>query len=443
MLKRILIAALLCATSVQARETDFPILFTNVNVFDGVSEALIENANVLVVDNLIAEVSSEPLAAANAQIIDGGGRTLMPGIIEGHNHVAVPVSFDRFIADEDMVYIGARATISLSFFIDHGITTVRDAGGPSAGLQKAVEEGYIVGPRIYSSGMFISQTSGHGDFRRLYDSHPNDLVLKPQVNRVLSHIADGVPEVQRAVREELRKGAVHIKVMAGGGQSSVFDPLHTVQYSLEELNAAVEAAADWDTYVMVHAYADEAVLRSIEAGVKVIEHGHLISEETAKVMAENDVWLSTQANFADPSKEAEDMLLEQFGPDTVEKFVQVRDGFAAAAGFAKKYGLKIAWGTDSWGDNLSRLPLEWGFRANYFSNYEQLVQATSQNAELLRLTGKLNPYPEGPLGVIEVGAYADIILVDGDPLSDILVMQERDNIDLVMKNGNILKNTLN
>lgn len=435
-----LAAFLLFATSSHAQENDFPILFTNVHVFDGVNEERIENANVLVVGNLIAEVSAEPLVAANAQIIDGGGRTLMPGIIEGHNHPGVTLNWDSYGGAEDPFYLGVRQARAAKTFLDNGWTTVRGAGGPSYGMKKAIDEGTIPGPRIYPAGAFISQTSGHGDFRRYADPHPATQAELPMLNQYVAHIADGVPEVLRATREELRKGAVHIKVMAGGGLSSVYDPLHTTQYSVDEIKAAVLAAEDWGTYVMVHAYTDEAVNRAIDAGVKVIEHGQLISEDTVKRMAKTDTWLSIQLGYVSPP--AGEQIQSMFGPETYEKWVAVRDGTETAIRAAKKYGVKVVFGTDIWGEGLPQMTMEFGARQSYFSNIEILRQATSGNAELLNLTGPLNPYTDGPLGVIEAGAYADILLIDGNPIENLLLLADNANIPFIMKNGVVYKSQL-
>lgn len=416
-------------------------LFTNVNIFDGTSNKLITGKDVLVEKNFISKIGSNLKIPEGTTVIDGQGQTLMPGIIEGHGHMALPVTPDDLMGNADLLYIGMKAAENAAYFIEHGWTTVRDAGGPAYGIKRAIDEGAVVGPRIYNSGMFISQTSGHGDFRRFYDPHP-DRSDVPLFNEHFGHIVDGVPEVLQATREELRKGSVHIKVMAGGGIASQYDPLHTSQYTFEEMKAAVDAASDWGTYVMVHAYTDKAVSRAIDAGVKVIEHGQLITEETAKKMAEKGVWLSTQAQFADPSAEAEKFMKANFSEVTYNKWLMVREGTKKSISYAKKYGVKMAFGTDAWGTARARMHEEWRARTHFFSNYEILKQATSINGELLRLTGPLNPYPEGPIGIIETGAYADIILIKGNPLEEISIMAEKQNVMLVMKDGKVYKNTL-
>lgn len=423
-------------------EPQFPILFANVHVFDGVNEERIENANVLVIGNKIAQVSKEPLAVANGRIIDGGGRTLMPGFIEAHGHIGLPVPLDKIAEQVDWQYLGVGAARNARFYLMNGWTTVRDVGGPVYGIKKAIDEGLVPGPRIYPSGKLLSQTSGHGDVRAGYASpHPNELPVAPWVNREFFTLADGVPEVLRATREELRKGSVHIKMMAGGGISSQYDPIHTNQYLPAEMKAAVHAAADWGTYVMVHAYTDASVRRAIEAGVKVIEHGQLMTEETARLAAANDVWLSTQIAFLGEPPTPEQIAT--FGQAVAAKFNLVRKGVDTSIKYAKKYGIKVAFGTDLWGPRLPEINNEFEYRRRYFSNLETLRQATSINGELLRLTGPLNPYPEGPIGVIKPGAYADILLVEGNPLDDVAILVDAANkIDLVMKDGKIYKNTL-
>jgi imidazolonepropionase-like amidohydrolase len=418
-------------------------LFTNVNIFNGTEDKLYENHSVLVEGNLIKAISTGEIETnGNATVIDGQGKTLMPGIIEAHGHLGLPIPPASIGTDEDWQYVALKSSVVAKEYLDHGWTTVRDAGGMVSGIKKAIDEGVIVGPRVYSSGMFISQTSGHGDFRRFGEPHPSTLTVKPFFFRYYGHLADGVPEVRRASREELRKGAVHLKLMAGGGIASTYDPLHTTQFSVEEIKAAVDAAADWGTYVMVHAYTDKAVARAVEAGVKVIEHGQLMTEDTAIEMAKKNVWLSTQVFYAITEPTAEQ--INAVGDVGYNKWKSVSDGTAASIKLAKKHGIKIAFGTDLWGPAMAvGIANEFIARKEFFSNIEILKQATSINGELLRLTGKLNPYPQGPIGVIEKGAYADILVVDGNPLDEIEVLTKpKENIKVIMKDGVVYKNTL-
>ncbi len=438
------ILGLFLATTATAQEENFPILFTNVHVFDGVNEARIENANVLVVDNLIVEVSPEPLAVANARIIDGGGRTLMPGLIDAHVHMAITEPVADLRDNYDWMYWGAVSTSEAEKMLLRGFTTVRDAGGPAVGLQKAIDRGKAVGPRIYPSGPVISQTSGHGEHRVYTEPHPNFMGAQPSFfNQHVEFLADGVPEVLRATREALRLGATQIKVMAGGGVSSSVDPLHTVQGLPEELEASVRAAADWDTYVMVHAYNDDSILRSLEAGVISIEHGQLMTEVSAQAIKDADAWI---VPFYSLLGLEEETVVKALGPSAGAKFLSVQAGARNQMKLIKDFGIeKVAFSTDIIGDPvaLAKQNDEFKYRTEVWTSHEILVQVTSKTAELLALSGKLNPYVDGPLGVIAQGAYADILLVEGNPVEDVTVLVDyANNIDLIMKDGVIYKNAL-
>ena len=443
LLQRLVLIVSFIAAPSMAQQEDFPILFTNVNVFDGVNEELIENANVFVVGNRIAEFSTEPLAAANARIIDGGGRTLMPGLIDSHVHLMINDAPHVSIYEKPWAYVGAQAVAGAEAMLLRGFTTVRDVGGPVVGLKTAIDQGLVKGPRVLPSGAFISQTSGHGDLATSSAKLSPYFTGIPDKSTLFGwgFVADGVPEVQKAAREVLRTGASQIKVMAGGGVSSYFDPLDTTQYTLEELKAIVTEAEHWGTYVAAHAYTDAAVQMCIDAGIKSIEHGPFLTEKTLKRMAKEDVWLSPQAYLFGMTPED----LNIVGTPAELKMRQVNSDSDVVMKLAGKLGVKVAWGTDLFGplDKQALQPLEFRARAHYFSNVDILRQATSLNAELLKLSGLRHPYTEGALGVIEEGAYADIILVDGNPLDDIeLMVDPATNFRLIMKDGVIHKNTL-
>jgi len=401
-------------------------------------------ADVLVKGNLIDQVSKKSIKVSdskNMTVIDGAGRTLMPGLIEAHNHLMFPVPNTAWFNTHDMIYISAAAAEEAKGFLMRGWTTVRDIGGPSMGLQRAVEDGRIVGPRIYASGAVVGQTSGHGDMRGYVDPHPNMVEYTHPFYDHFSYIADGPAEVQRAVRENLRRGAVHIKVMAGGGVSSEFDPIYTVQYSAEEFRAATEAAADYGTYVAVHAYTDESIFRAINNGVKVIEHGQLMTEKSAKLMAEKDIWVGTNCQVLNLSAEALSFLT----PGQMAKWRLVKDGLDNQMKLIKKYNLKASLGSDIFGSsaNFRDTVKELSCRKQWFTSTEILKQATSINADLLALTGVRNPYPAGPLGVIKKGAYADLLIVEGNPLKDISILEDyAKNMKIIMKDGVIYKNDL-
>ncbi|MDJ0926930.1 MAG: amidohydrolase family protein [Gammaproteobacteria bacterium] len=414
------------------------ILIRNVSVWDGTSDAADPGRDVLIEGRLIKAIGNQQSPGDNVMVIDGGGRVLIPGIIDAHTHLALPAAPTE-IHRLDPGYVTALSVKAARGVLSRGWTTVRDIGGPSQGLARAIDEGHLDGPRIYSSAMFISQTSGHGDFRALTDPHPSVGSGANAFAQRYTLIADGPAEVKRAVRESLRQGATAIKVMAGGGVSSEYDPIDTTQYSVAELRAAVEAAADWNTYVAVHAYTDAAVLRALDAGVKVIEHGHLISESTLKRLKADGAYLSSQSfGFIRT-------YLANQPSSRARKGMQVVEGVDNLMTNARKLGIPVAFGTDAFGSfrAYEAAPREFGYRLRWFNSLEILKQATSHNAKLLALTGPRNPYQDGPLGVIEPGAYADLLIVDGDPLGDIRVLEDHaNNIRMIMKDGQIYKNTL-
>jgi len=415
-------------------------LITNVNVFDGVNEKLIRNANVVVTGNLITAVSTEPLAVAGGRVINGGGRTLIPGLIDAHWHTMFNSSPVSNTLGSSFGYLNILAADSSRKTLLRGFTTVRDVGGNSFGVKRAIDEGLIVGTRIYPSGPYISQTAGHGDFRG-----PNDVPVNPgaaldyqqRVGNTL--IANGVPEVILRTREALRMGASQIKGMGGGGVSSLYDPLDVTEYTFEEAKAMVDTAKTWNTYVAVHINTKEAIKRWVEAGAKSMDHGFFIDDETAKLMAEKDVWWSMQPMDA----EGEDAFVFE-SPISTAKYKDLVSKLDGAVAATKKYKVKTAFGTDLLFD--AKLAAKQGkFLAKlkkWYTPYEALKMATSGNAELLKLSGPRDPYP-GKLGVIEKGAYADLLLVDGNPLQNLDLVADADkNFVLIMKDGKIYKNTL-
>ncbi|WP_223429120.1 metal-dependent hydrolase family protein, partial [Tateyamaria pelophila] len=344
-----LTAALAVAASVAlpaaAQDASGPILFTNVNVFDGVNEALIENANVVVTDNLITAVSTEPLAIAGGTVIDGGGRTLMPGLTDCHWHsMAANISGDVFAADVGklnlLAALGAEKTLM------RGFTTIRDLGGNVFDLKSVIDEGMYVGPRIYAAGSMISQTSGHADFRQTIDipqSYSRDLTPQERMGSVA--IADGKAQVLQRVRENLMRGAAFIKLMGGGGVASPSDPLDVSQYTVEEIAAAVEVAQNWGTYVTVHAYTAKAIQNAIRGGVRNVEHGQMIDEETAQLMKETNTSICLQPFYDD-----EDALPFPADSFQEEKYQAMISGTDTAFALAQKYDLLFGFGTDTQGD---------------------------------------------------------------------------------------------
>jgi imidazolonepropionase-like amidohydrolase len=435
---------LLVALPSAAQESPRPVtVFSNVRIFDGKGGALTAPSHVLVRGNVIEKISSKPIPTdrrADTVVIDGGGRTLMPGLIDNHAHLTFYNLPLAAAATADPNYIQLRQGAGARNILLAGFTSVRDVSGPVFGLKRAIDEGLVVGPRVWPSGPMISQTSGHSDTRVL-GNLPSSAVREPVpgVRFGFNYIADGVPAVLVGVREQLMQGASQIKLAVGGGVSSNFDPIDVTEYSLEEIKAAVGAAEDWGTYVCVHGYTPRAIRRAIEAGVKCIEHGQLLDEPTIKLMAEKGVWLSCQPFLLD-----EDAIPTAPGSDNERKYRQVTEGTANAYKLAKKHGVKIAFGTDIQFNPIgaSRQAFYLPKLVKWFSSAEVLKQATADNAELLALSGPRNPYP-GKLGVIEEGALADLLLVDGDPLANIRLLEEPGrNLLVIMKDGQIFKNTV-
>lgn len=414
--------------------------FRNVKIFDGHSDRLSAPSNVRVKGNRIERISTESLPdEPGATVIDGGGRTLMPGLIDNHWHTMLVRPPVTQLTTLDPGYLNLLAGAEAKDTLMRGFTTVRDLGGPSFGLKQAIDEGVIDGPRIYPSGAIITVTSGHGDFRT-----PADLPRNPggpqsrQEELGAAMVADSPDEVRMRAREQLFQGASQIKLTAGGGVSSPHSPLDVTTFTEPELRAATEAASNWGTYVTVHAYTPQTIQQAIRAGVTCIEHAHLMDEATAKQMADKNIWLSTQPIPAE--------MIGAFPPgsDEAAKAKEIVDGVNNVYQLARKYKLKTAFGTDIlFSPQLA--PKQGALLAGlgkWFSPAETLTMATGTNAELLAMSGKRNPYA-GTLGVVQEGALADLLLVDGDPLARLdLVADPERNFKVIMKDGKTFKNTL-
>ena len=408
--------AVATATRAQAPQPT-GVIIENVRIFNGTSDRLSAPSNVLVVGNIIKAISSAPISAPPGtpiERIQGGGRTLMPGLIDNHVHITMSASSQRDLVDPNVSVetLQSRATEEAKQMLLRGFTAVRDMGGPVFDLKAAIDQGKALGPRIYPSGAMISQTSGHGD-SRLPTERSRRFGGAVSRGELLgaNFIADGRDEVLTATREDLRAGASQIKVMAGGGAASAYDPLDVTQYTLDEMKAAVEAAGDWGTYVTVHAYTPKAVRRAIDAGVKCIEHGQLLDEPTVKLLADRGIWLSLQVLDEAPETQTADVKAKKH---------TVVQGTDNAFKWAKKYKVKLAWGTDflfnpaqNKNQNSDILKLK-----TWFTPAQALKLVTHDNAQLLALSGPRNPYP-GKLGVVEVDAFADLLLVNGDPIANI------------------------
>lgn len=439
-LMAVAVMATVASLSAWAKDDPAVTLITNVNVFDGVNEALIKGANVVVTDNLITAVSTDDLAVAGSTVIDGGGRTLIPGLIDVHWHTSYCCTPQSTVVTGDVLELAIRGALGSEATLMRGFTTVRDVGGNPFATKKMIDAGEIPGPRILPSGPPMAQTSGHFDYRssQAVPTNPGDALEYWNRNAVLL-VADGVPEVMKRSREVLRMGATQLKIAGGGGVSSVYDPLDVQEYTLEEMKAVVAVADTWNTYVAAHIFTDKATRAALEAGIKTIEHGNLLSRETVELMKEKDAWLSVQPLLDDEDRFTFD------DPFSTQKWIQVTDGTGKVIKMAKEIGVKIAFGTDMLFDPATA-EKQGKFLAKmttWFSPYEVMVMATSNNAELLELAGPRHPYQAGPLGQIVEGAYADLILVDGNPLEDIdLVADPHENFDLIMKDGVVYKNTL-
>ena len=437
----LMFVALPIALQAQEEEPPQQVLITNVNVWDGTSDGLMNGVDVLVTDNLISQVGGSISPPSGATVIDGGGRTLIPGLIEMHSHLSIMEGMldgrDAF----DQMAIGAMTGSVLRSYLDQGFTTTMDLGGNTLGVAKAVNVGRIPGPRIFPSGGFLSQTGGHGDTGRFND----ELGATNRLEEVdFAHIVNGRAEVLQAARHNFRAGATQIKIMGGGGVASEFDPLHTTQFRPEEMEAAVQVAEDYGSFVTVHAYHDASVNRAIDAGVRLIQHNFLVTEPTIVRMKEEGIALSLQGwvalvQFANPDE------ITFFSPDQRAKGKAVNAGAKQMIEWARKHDILIVSGGDMFGQNnapmqaLNLTILE----TVGFTPLEILKTATSNAATVLGWTGDMNPYKYGTLGVIEEGAYADVVLVEGNPLEDITLLEDyTNNFKLIMKDGQIWKNTL-
>uniref|UniRef100_UPI003BAD9296 metal-dependent hydrolase family protein n=1 Tax=Stappia sp. TaxID=1870903 RepID=UPI003BAD9296 len=415
------------------------LLLRNVRIFDGHSPKLIEGRDVLLEANRIVALPRAGEAVSDAAVIDCKGGTLMPGLIDAHWHALLAGISQLAALTADVPYVHLVAAQEAERTVLRGFTTVRDVGGPAFSLKRAIDEARTPGPRIYPSGAMVSQTSGHGDFRQRYE-----VPRSPQTN--LSHaeeagisaIADGVPEVRRRVREQLMLGASQIKIMSGGGVASTHDPVDSLQFSEEETRAAVEAARDWQTYVCAHVYTSQGIQRALKCGVRSIEHGQLADEETVRMMADAGAWWSIQPFLADEDANV------YTNPTQIEQQKLIAQGTVRALELADKHKVNLALGTDilfnprataTQGRQLAKF-------ARWYDNARVLRLLTGGNAELLGLSGPRSPY-EGPLGVIEAGALADIVVLDGNPLETIdLIADPETHMKLIVKDGRIHKNTL-
>jgi len=419
-------------------EPEPSVLITNARVFDGVNDKISAPMSVLVEGNKIKKIAQSVNAPNGATIIDAKGRTLMPGIIDPHVHIISGGSTVPDILYGDPSYPIIQGVKQVELMLSLGVTTVRDLSGPVFGIKKAVDKGLIPGPRIYPSGAMISQTSGHLDYRAPNQENPHlGGPIPPFQHAGYGVVVDGVPQMLSAVREQLRLGATQVKLAIGGGVASPTDPIDVTEFTEPEIAAAVAAAKNWGTYVTVHGYTVQAINQAIDAGVKVIDHGQLLDKKTLKRMAKEGVWLSIQ-----PFTECEEPGLT---PAQNAKQAIVCQGTAHVYEWIKEIPtLKVVHGTDIFldpGDGYAGGVKQMERLLKWFTPYEILKMSTSKPAELLKLSGPRNPYP-GDLGVVKEGAYADLLLVEGNPLEDLKAVTDSDNLKIIMKDGKIYKNII-
>lgn len=423
-----------------AGEAEDSIVIRNVRIFDGRSEGLSELSQIVVQGRKIVAISSDSSEAPEgARVIDGGGRIATPGFVDTHVHLMTALSITKMSNASDW-YLAAAAADNMRKMLQRGFTTVRDAGGADGSIARAVDDGLIDGPRVFPSGRGISQTGGHGDFRFGASPHPAlDGVPFFRSFANLMVLADGRAEVLRAARENLKNGATQIKIMGGGGVTSEFDPLHVVQYTPEEVRAAVQAAENWGTYVVAHAYHDRSIRMLIDNGVRQIVHGHLLDEKTIKYAAKKGIVIQAELVWS--------RLNDEFGrraglgEERLAKNREIMDRSGHYFDLLKKYEVKTAFGTDIVGPHQQFQNREFTLRAEHFTPVEVLMQATSEAYEVINMSGPLNRY--GRFGVIEEGALADILVIEGNPLQDISILERPGEVlRLIMKDGRIHKLTL-
>jgi imidazolonepropionase-like amidohydrolase len=409
------------------------LMLTNARIFDGDSADCPEGQNVLIEGGLIREISGKPLRAENAQVIDVGGRTLMPGLIDAHIHAYTSdVNVQKVdIAGES--YRTAHAVRMLGHALDCGFTTVRDIGGGDYGLWRAIEDRLIRAPRFFYAGRILSMTGGHGDFRPMSESRHTHGYCSCGSYNALCVVADGVEECIKAVREELRRGAHCIKIMGSGGVASPTDPIWMNQYREDEVRAIVNETAERRSYTSAHCHPASAIRRSVEFGVRCIEHGTLIDEATAKFVASKGAYVVPTMVIIFALVELGKKL--GFPAQSQEKAQQAYTQALTGMDIMRKTGVKIGFGTDLLGETYVQQSREFTIRREVFEPLEILRQATSMNAEILQ--------QKDMLGCVKVGAHADLLVVDGDPLKDINLLAESGRrLPLIMRAGELVKNQL-
>jgi imidazolonepropionase-like amidohydrolase len=404
------------------------LLFRNFRMLEPEMGELQDGFELLVEGGTIRETSDRPIKAENADVIDCGGRTLMPGLIDSHVHVCLSEVNIRFLEAVPLTLMTARAAELMRGMIDRGFTTVRDTGGADWGIKTAVEQGLLPGPRLFIAGQAIGPTGGHSDPRRRTDFGARCHCCNAMAFTLC--VSDGVSEVRKAAREQMRQGADHVKLMMSGGVASPYDPLDSLQFSPQEVSAAVEEAQAFGRYVCAHAYTPEAITRAAHAGVRTIEHGNLIDEASAKLMAEKGMILIANlvAYYAMRERAAEYGMTA----DMLAKNDLVIDGGLRSLEICKRAGVPVAYGSDLLGALQVDQSREFLLRRDVVSPIEIIRSATTIGAKVLRMEGKL--------GTLRAGAFADLLLVDGDPLADLSLFQGQGrHLSVIMKGGRFHK----
>ena len=416
-------------------------LIKNCRVFDGCNEALKEQAYIVIEDNLVLEIGTGVVSEERFErVMDAGNRVVIPGLIDSHVHLALTGGGDEMEplrADETAV----RAAKNAEECLMRGFTTVRDAGGMIYGVKACIDNGYTIGPRIFPSHSGIGQTCGHCDNRPGAASQRTvEGYMSPVMNNGVWVLADSPDEVRRAVRDQLFLGASQIKLFLGGGIASKFDHLYTVQMTPEEIGAAVQAARDYGTYVMAHLYTNESMQRAIRAGVMSLEHTQLMNEETARMIQDNGVWVCPCPAFTEDS-----MMDFKYTPDMLQKYEIVRRGVEQQTELIIKYGLNMVFGTDMATNKYfceEHQLKDFSAYKKRFGNFVGLRSATGRAHDLFELCTYRNPYPQGKVGLLEEGAFADLLILEGNPLEDLDVLTDKENMRVIMKDGVLYKNTL-
>lgn len=406
-------------------------LFKSCNLLDARNGVIRNNVDVLVENDLIKEIADTPIQSQSATVFNLDGKTLMPGLIDCHVHVFLSEVDLRRLRDTPLTLMTAKSAPTMRRTLMRGFTTVRDTGGADAGIRQAVADGLLPGPRLFIAGPVISQTGGHGDWRQHTESH-----FECACCSAISYnarIADGVPEMIKTVRDVLRTGSDFIKLTVSGGVASQSDPLESVQFREDEIQAACEEASRWGTYVAAHAYSTEAIIRAVNCGVRTIEHGNILDKTAADVIATHDAFVvPTLVTYDSMSKRGKEFGMSEY---SLAKNKKVLEAGLRSIELCRDAKVSLGFGTDLLGQLQDDESNEFTIRTEVEPAADVLRSATVTNARILK--------QEGKLGEIAPGALADLLVIDGNPLADISVLQRQGaNISLIMKAGQIYKNTL-